>query len=328
MSHVGALVVTRGDKDDIGEMSQQVANTFNLLPLLRDVLVPTSSYRATYAIKKFEHLNAVLNIKDIEQHVEFGYKKIKLAIPYGPADGRDGMKKNTALVKRTRELLGPDGEIMLDCWMAFTEEYTEQLAAVSHTLYGLEVVPLRYFNVFGPRQDPSSPYSGVISIFASRLLGGAPITVHGDGEQTRDFVYVDDVVQANMRAMFGPYAGPSPFNVGGGGRITLNALAALLGEIVGARPSITHGPARAGDIRHSAADITAIRRALAYEPQWTTRAGLEALIASRRGFDQGGLRVALFVCGFDNFAGPPHMKRMTFTIATPRRRRTPLSRRR
>jgi UDP-glucose 4-epimerase len=160
--------------------------------------------------------------------------------------------------------------------------YTEQLAALHHALYGLETVPLRYFNVFGPRQDPSSAYSGVISIFASRLLAGEPITIHGDGEQTRDFVYVDDVVQANMRAMFAPYAGPSPFNVGGGGRTSLNALAALLGEIIGIRPSITRGPARPGDIRHSAADITAIRRALAYEPLWTTRAGLDALVGSIR----------------------------------------------
>ena len=162
------------------------------------------------------------------------------------------------------------------------KRYTEQLAVLHHALYGLETVPLRYFNVFGPRQDPSSAYSGVISIFVSRLLAGAPITMHGDGEQTRDFVYVDDVVQANMRAMFAPYPGPSPLNVAGGARTTLNALAALLGEIIGVQPSIVRGPARAGDIRHSAANITAIRRALAYEPQWTTRAGLEALVASIR----------------------------------------------
>ena len=162
------------------------------------------------------------------------------------------------------------------------KRYTEQLAVLHHALYGLETVPLRYFNVFGPRQDPSSPYSGVISIFVSRLLAGAPITIHGDGEQTRDFVYVDDVVQANMRAMFAPYPGPSPFNVASGSRTTLNALAASLGEIIGVQPSIVRGPARAGDIRHSAANISAIRRALAYDPRWTTRAGLEALVASLR----------------------------------------------
>jgi UDP-glucose 4-epimerase len=160
--------------------------------------------------------------------------------------------------------------------------YTEQLAALYHALYGLEAVPLRYFNVFGPRQDPSSPYSGVISIFVTHLLAGAPITIYGDGEQTRDFVYVADVVEANMRAMFGPYGGPAPLNVAGGNRTSLNALAALLGEIVGATPVITHAAARAGDIRHSGADITAIRTALDYEPRWDLRAGLRALVAAVR----------------------------------------------
>jgi UDP-glucose 4-epimerase len=161
--------------------------------------------------------------------------------------------------------------------------YTEQLAALQHALHGLSVVPLRYFNVFGPRQDPSSPYSGVISIFVARLLAGAPITLHGDGEQTRDFVYVADVVEANMRAMFGSYAGPSPLNVGGGTRTTLNALLAMLGEILGVTPTITRSSPRVGDVRHSGADITAIQTALGYTPRWTTRAGLEALIAAQRG---------------------------------------------
>ncbi len=161
--------------------------------------------------------------------------------------------------------------------------YTEQLAALHHALYGLPAIPLRYFNVFGPRQDPSSPYSGVISIFVARLLAGEPIAIHGDGEQTRDFVYVADVVEANIRAMFGPHGGSSPLNVGGGGRTSLNALAVLLGEIVGSAPVITHGAARAGDIRHSQADITAIRAALGYAPRWTTRAGLETLVAAVRG---------------------------------------------
>ena len=160
--------------------------------------------------------------------------------------------------------------------------YTEQLAALHHALFGLEAVPLRYFNVFGPRQDPSSAYSGVISIFVTRLLAGTPITIYGDGEQTRDFVYVADVVEANLRAMFGAYRGPSPLNVGGGGRTSLNALARLLAEIVGVAPIITHRAARAGDIRHSGADITAIGSALGYAPRWTTGAGLEALVAAVR----------------------------------------------
>jgi len=160
--------------------------------------------------------------------------------------------------------------------------YTEQAGALFHALYGLETVPLRYFNVFGPRQDPSSPYSGVISIFVARLLAGKPLTIFGDGQQSRDFVYVADVVDANMRAMFGAYPGPAPLNVARGERVTLNELAGLLGEVIGIEPGVVHEPARAGEIMHSQGDITAIRAALAYEPRWTVRAGLEALVAAVR----------------------------------------------
>jgi UDP-glucose 4-epimerase len=160
--------------------------------------------------------------------------------------------------------------------------YTEQLGALYHALYGLETVPLRYFNVFGPRQDPSSVYSGVISVFVARLLAGEPLTIYGDGTQSRDFVYVADVVEANMRAMFGAYPGPAPLNVACGERVTINDLAALLGEVLGVTPSIVHEPTRAGEIAQSQADIAAIRAALGYAPGWTVRAGLEALVASLR----------------------------------------------
>jgi UDP-glucose 4-epimerase len=177
---------------------------------------------------------------------------------------------------RERAPVGPLSPYGLD------KLYTEQLGALYHALYGVEAVALRYFNVFGPRQDPSSPYSGVVSIFVTRLLAGVPITIHGDGEQSRDFVYVDDVVEANVQAMLGPYPGPSPLNVAGGSRTTLNTLVAMLGEIIGIEPRVTHDATRAGDIRHSQADIAAIRTALGYAPRWTLRAGLEALVAAAR----------------------------------------------
>jgi UDP-glucose 4-epimerase len=160
--------------------------------------------------------------------------------------------------------------------------YTEQLGALYHALYGMETLALRYFNVFGPRQDPESPYSGVITIFVTRLLAGEPLTIYGDGEQSRDFVYVADVVEANVRAMFGPYGGRSPLNVAGGLRTSLNVLVHVLGEILGVTPRIDYVDARPGEIRDSHADITAIRRALGYAPQWTVRAGLEALLSAAR----------------------------------------------
>ena len=160
--------------------------------------------------------------------------------------------------------------------------YTEQLGALYHALYGLETVPLRYFNVFGPRQDPSSAYSGVVTIFVTRLLRGEPVTIYGDGTQSRDFVYVADVVEANMRAMLGPYAGPAPLNVAGGGRTTLNALVGMLGKILGVTPVVNYVDARAGEVHDSHADIGTIRSVMGYAPQWTVGAGLEALVAAAR----------------------------------------------
>jgi UDP-glucose 4-epimerase len=160
--------------------------------------------------------------------------------------------------------------------------YTEQLGALYHALYGMETVALRYFNVFGPRQDPTSPYSGVITVFVTRLLAGEPLTIYGDGEQSRDFVYVADVVEANVRAMFSVYGGPGPMNVAGGRRTSLNVLVRSLGEILGVTPRIDYVDARAGEIRASHADIAAIRRALGYEPRWTVRDGLDALVSAVR----------------------------------------------
>jgi UDP-glucose 4-epimerase len=158
--------------------------------------------------------------------------------------------------------------------------YTEQAGALHAALYGLEPIALRYFNVFGPRQDPSSPYSGVISICADRLLRGESPIVHGDGEQTRDFVYVLDVVEANLAAMWGPPGGFRVFNVGRGERLSLNALIGLLQDVSGCRQPAVHAPPRAGDIRHSQADISAIGSALGYRPRWDVRRGLEALVES------------------------------------------------
>jgi nucleoside-diphosphate-sugar epimerase len=162
------------------------------------------------------------------------------------------------------------------------KRYTEQLGALHHALYGLKTVPLRYFNVFGPRQDSSSHYSGVISIFVARLLKGEPVTIYGDGSQSRDFVYVADVVDANMRAMFGAYPGPAPLNVAGGVRTTLNTLVGMLGEILGVTPVVNYVDARPGEVHDSHADIGTIRSVMGYAPHWTVRAGLEALVASTR----------------------------------------------
>jgi UDP-glucose 4-epimerase len=140
----------------------------------------------------------------------------------------------------------------------------EQYCRACTEVYGLETVCLRYFNVFGPRQDPNSQYSGVIPLFITAMLRGEPPIVHGDGLQSRDFSYVDNVVQANLLAATAPGAIGRVFNVACGERYTLLDMIAALNDILGTRIEPVHTEPRIGDVRHSLADISAAREALGY----------------------------------------------------------------
>ncbi len=146
---------------------------------------------------------------------------------------------------------------------------SESYCRVFAGCYGLHTVVLRYFNVYGPRQDPSSPYSGVISLFIRALLAKEPPMIYGDGEQTRDFVFVHDVVEANLRAATVDVKPGAVFNVAGGARVSINELfRTIRAAIGGAGRSIEprHAPARAGDVRHSLADLSSARSELGFEP--------------------------------------------------------------
>jgi nucleoside-diphosphate-sugar epimerase len=145
--------------------------------------------------------------------------------------------------------------------------------------YGLETVCLRYFNVFGPRQDPDSPYSGVLSRFSTAFLDGTPPMVFGDGEQTRDFTYVDNAVMANLQACEAPSAAGKTFNVGTGHSISLNQVLKML-EKISRRPlEVKYEPPREGDIRDSLADIRLAKEFLDYEPQVYFEEGLQRTYA-------------------------------------------------
>ena len=140
--------------------------------------------------------------------------------------------------------------------------------------YGLENVALRYFNVFGPRQDPSSPYSGVLAKFCTAYLEGTQPVIFGDGEQTRDFTYVENAVQANLLACEAADVSGRVFNVGIGGRVSLNQVAQILAKISGNQLEVRHDPPREGDIRDSQADIGQARELLGYDPQVDFEEGL------------------------------------------------------
>ena len=152
----------------------------------------------------------------------------------------------------------------------------EYYCRVFTRVYGLETVSLRYFNVFGPRQHPGSPYSGVVSRFISALMNDERPQIFGDGEQSRDFTYIDNVVGANLSAASAPNAPGKVINVANGERVTLNQLLEELKQITG-RTDVTaeyHEP-RVGDVRHSLADITMARELLGYESKVDLRSGLQ-----------------------------------------------------
>jgi len=145
-------------------------------------------------------------------------------------------------------------------------------------VYGLETVALRYFNVFGPRQDPKSQYAAVIPKFITALLHGEPPTIFGDGEQSRDFTYIENVVEANLLAAKAPGVAGEVFNIACGDRITVNELARLLAEIIGVNIEPEHASPRLGDVRHSLADISKAKRLLGYESKVDVHAGLKQTV--------------------------------------------------
>jgi nucleoside-diphosphate-sugar epimerase len=146
-------------------------------------------------------------------------------------------------------------------------------------VYGLETVALRYFNIFGPRQDPQSQYSAVIPKFITAVLDGQPPTIHGDGEQSRDFTYIDNAVDANLLAAQAEGVAGEAFNVACGERISLNDLVAELEKIVGTEIEPVHTDPRPGDVPHSLADISKAREGMGYEPAVDLRTGLERTFA-------------------------------------------------
>jgi UDP-N-acetylglucosamine/UDP-N-acetyl-alpha-D-glucosaminouronate 4-epimerase len=142
----------------------------------------------------------------------------------------------------------------------------EYYCQVFARLYGVETVSLRYFNVFGPRQNPESKYSAVIPRFLQQALDGEPLEIHGDGEQSRDFTFIDNVVSANILAMTVPGVAGEVFNVACGTRHSLLGIAAAIGDFLGRAPARRHVEARAGDVRHTLADISKAGRLLGYRP--------------------------------------------------------------
>lgn len=160
---------------------------------------------------------------------------------------------------------------------ALSKYYTEKLTLQASELYDIDTAALRYFNIFGPRQDPNGDYAAVIPKFISLMLDGDRPVIYGDGEQSRDFTFIDNAVQANILAAESDVSGEA-FNVGCGGRVTVNELVATLNELLGMDIDPIYDDPRPGDIRHSHADISKAKDLLGYDPSVNFEAGLEQTI--------------------------------------------------
>lgn len=154
----------------------------------------------------------------------------------------------------------------------------ELYAATFYRAYGLQTVSLRYFNIFGPRQDPSNQYAGVIAAFASRMLTGRPPVIYGNGEQSRDFTYIENVIHANLLAADAKEVHGEVVNIGCGEAVDLNQMVAVFNQTLGTSLKIAYEPPRAGDVKHSLADISAAGKVLGYTPQVRFAEGLRKTI--------------------------------------------------
>jgi UDP-glucose 4-epimerase len=249
------------DRNLLARAMEGIDYVFHLAAL---VSVPESVARP----QECTELNITGFVNVLEAAAEHGVRKVVLsssAAVYG--DNPEVPKRETM----TPEPRSPYAVTKL------VGEYYCQLFAEAH---GLETVALRFFNVFGPRQDPKGAYAAAVPIFFQQALAHAPITIHGDGGQTRDFIYVKDIVAANVFAATTPGL-TGVFNAGYGGQVTILELAQRIIALCGSRSVIQHAPPRAGDVRHSRADISKLLNA-GFVPRGTLESGLAAMSASFR----------------------------------------------
>jgi nucleoside-diphosphate-sugar epimerase len=176
--------------------------------------------------------------------------------------------RNANLPQRVGDVLAPASPY------AVTKTTGEQYMRVFYECFGIETVALRYFNVYGPRQDPDNPYAAVIPSFVKSLLSGQPPHIEGDGEQSRDFTYIEDCVQATIKAMTAPAAAGKVYNVACGNQTTINRLYQIVANLVGSDIEPQYIDPRPGDIRHSRADISGTITDLGFDPEYTLETGL------------------------------------------------------
>lgn len=246
------------DRDIVFDVLQGATYVFHLAAMIS---VPESMDKPLECVDI--NVNGLLNVLDAARH--HGVAKVVHSSSAAVYGDNPVSPKTTGMRPEPKSPYGItklDGEYYLNMY---------------RQTYGLGTASLRYFNVFGPRQDPNSAYAAAIPIFVDRALRNEPVTIFGDGAQTRDFVFVKDVVQANVLAATTPEA-CGVYNVAGGRAVTVLELVELIIEETGSKSEISFVPERPGDIRHSLADITATKAALAFEPKFDLYDGLKQTI--------------------------------------------------
>jgi UDP-N-acetylglucosamine/UDP-N-acetyl-alpha-D-glucosaminouronate 4-epimerase len=250
LDHVPGVEFIEGDLADLPTAARAAAGVDYVLhqaaipSVPRSVVDPVTSNRA--------NVTATLNILVAAR--DAGVKRLVYA-------GSSSAYGNTPTLPKHEEM--PSAPLSP---YALQKRVGEQYCEMFTRLYGFETVTTRYFNVFGPRQDPGSPYSGVISLFSTALLEGRRPIIYGDGEQTRDFTYVANVVDGVLRACEAPAVAGEVMNVATGGRISLNELLRLMNRLLGTDIQAVYKEERAGDVHDSQADITKAKRLLGYAP--------------------------------------------------------------
>ena len=270
----GRLEVVRGDIRDTVEVARAMAGVTGVFHQAAEVSVPRSVADpiGTYAV----NVTGTLNV--LEAARAAGVRRVVMASTSAIYGDDPEMPKRETMAPRP---ISP---------YASSKLADEGLCAVYARCYGLETVALRYFNVYGPGQDPSSAYAAVIPKMVDLVRQGRSPVIYGDGEQTRDFVYVGDVVEANLRAMGSPVASGGVFNIASGSGISLNRMLDLIGGVFGRELAADHLPERAGDIRHSLADVSAAADRLGFRASTPFADGLRRTVEA--GLTGGTVAVA------------------------------------
>ncbi len=288
-SHLCDALIARGDSvrvlDDLstGHRSNLPAD---VELIVGDIADPEAASRATDGIAGCFHLAAIASVeRGVKDWLGTHRANLTGAITIFDAIRRHGSKAPVVYAS--------SAAVYGDCQTVPISEHAErrplsaygadklgcELHAITAThVHGLPTVGLRFFNIYGPRQDPKSPYSGVISIFCERVLNGSPIQIYGDGEQTRDFVHVTGAVAAMLAGMELRPDVAAVFNVCTGQATSISDLARVIGELAGKNTNVTHMPGRAGEIRHSLGDPSEARRVLGLEQKVALREGLKTVL--------------------------------------------------